>query len=138
MENRKKKLASIIILSLFFAVNIFLTLHVFGLEEPPANCTGDFENVGGVCIPTNTGLSDTPVQEIISSVLTWILGIFGFLGIISFVISGILYLTAAGSVDQEKRAKKAMVMSIIGVIIGISGLVIIYAVSKMLNATPDF
>jgi len=132
MENRKKKLASIIILSLFFAVNIFLTLHVFGLEEPPANCTGDFENVGGVCIPTNTGLSDTPVQEIISSVLTWILGI------ISFVISGILYLTAAGSVDQEKRAKKAMVMSIIGVIIGISGLVIIYAVSKMLNATPDF
>jgi len=47
-------------------------------------------------------------------------------------------LTAAGSVDQEKRAKKAMTMSIIGVIVGISGLVIIYAIDKILNATPNF
>jgi len=135
MENRKKKLASIIILSLFFVVNIFLTFSAIGADSI---CGEGFEQKGGVCFPTNTGLPNTEVKNVISNVMTWLLGIFGFLGIISFVISGIMYLTAAGSVDQEKRAKKAMTMSIIGVIVGISGLVIIYAIDKILNATPNF
>ena len=80
MENRKKKLASVIILSLFFVVNIFFTLTAHG-EITDDKCGGvasdSFEIIGGVCIPTNTGLSNTPVTTIINNVLKWILGIFG-------------------------------------------------------------
>jgi hypothetical protein len=74
------------------------------------------------------------IYGIISNILMWLLGIFGFLGVIGFVISGIMYFTAAGS-GQVDTAKKAMLYSIIGVIVGLIGVVVITAVNSMLGAT---
>ena len=64
--------------------------------------------------------------------MLWALGLLGFFAVIGFVISGIMYLVAAGDEDQQKKAKKAMYYSITGVIVGLIGLVVIYAVQKML------
>ena len=69
----------------------------------------------------------------VQNLMQWLLGIFGFIGIIGFVIAGIWYLTAAGDETQIERAKKAMIYSIIGVIVGLIGLVIIFAVDKWLR-----
>jgi hypothetical protein len=101
--------------------------------EPP-----DFILENGLCFPANTGLSESTVEDVIISVLEWLLGIFGFLGILTFIASGIFYFTAAGDAEQEKKAKNAMKMGIIGIVIGLSGFVIIQAIDAALNAGTGF
>ena len=64
--------------------------------------------------------------------MLWLLGILGFVAVIGFVISGILYLVAAGDEDAQARAKRAMIYSITGVIVGLAGLVILYAAQRLL------
>jgi len=55
--------------------------------------------------------------------------------VIGFVISGIIYLISAGDEDAQERAKRAMIYSITGVIVGLAGLVIIYTADSFLRGT---
>ncbi|MDR3583389.1 MAG: pilin [Candidatus Pacebacteria bacterium] len=89
-------------------------------------------NVGNL---SGFGLPSGSISGIIKNIPMWLLGIFGFVGVIGFVISGLMYLTAAGDTGQAETAKNAMVYSIIGIIVGLSGLVVIIAVNAMLNGT---
>jgi cytochrome bd-type quinol oxidase subunit 2 len=82
-----------------------------------------------------TGLPKMPLAKIIENIAFWLLAIFGFIAVIGFVISGIMYLVAAGDEDTQERAKRAMYYSIIGVIVGLVGLVVVYAVNALLNAS---
>lgn len=92
-----------------------------------------------ITIP-ETGLPDPSggIKSILSGVVKWILGIFGFIGIIGFVIAGIMYLVSAGDDTLMKRAKNGMIFSIIGVVIGLAGVVVIQAINTMLNAGSAF
>ena len=80
------------------------------------------------------GLSCQPVEVIITNLAKWLLGIFGIIAIIAFTISGIQYLISAGSEDMQQRAKRNLIYSITGVIVGLGGMVIISAVQKILFA----
>lgn len=82
---------------------------------------------------TQSGLPSDSIINIIGRLMNWLLALLGFIGVIAFVISGILYLTAAGDEDQIERAKKAMWYSILGVIVALMGLVIIFAVDNLLD-----
>lgn len=84
------------------------------------------------------GLPSGSITGILLNILLWILGIFGIVGIIGFVISGILYLTAAGDEDRMASAKRAMYYSIIGVVVGLLGVVILQAVDLALNSSSNF
>jgi len=101
-----------------------------------ANCLGG-SIVGGFCVPTNTGLADPQggIFAIISNFLMWLIAIFGFLALAGFIISGIQYIVAAGDEGVMETAKRNMKYTIIGVIVGLSALVIIQAVTAALNAT---
>lgn len=101
-------------------------------------CQAGFEAYAGVCFPTpvSTGLSRTPVVEIVVNLMRWMLYLFGFLAIIAFVISGIQYLTSAGDMNTIETAKRNMQYSIIGIVVALSGLVIIVAIDALLRATP--
>jgi hypothetical protein len=92
----------------------------------------DFSTLGDL-----TGLPENSIKNIIEKFLLWILGIFGFLGIIGFAISGMMYLLSAGEDKRMETAKQAMQYSIIGVIVGLSGLVVIAAVDAFLSGTGD-
>jgi hypothetical protein len=81
-----------------------------------------------------SGLPTDSISGIIGRTMNWLLMILGFIGIIGFVIAGILYLTAAGDEDQIGKAKNAMMYSIIGIIVALMGFVIINAVSGWLSA----
>jgi hypothetical protein len=70
--------------------------------------------------------------------MNWLFGIFAFLAIISFIISGIQYFMATGNPETAKKAKSNMVYSIIGVLVALSSLVIIQAVANFLNSSPTF
>lgn len=88
--------------------------------------------------PARSGLPVSPILDIISNTMLWILAIFGFLAIIGFVISGILYLTAAGNDKQMGTAKSAMVACIFGIIVALMGYVIIQAVDIWLGGGSGF
>lgn len=73
------------------------------------------------------------ILSIIGNLMGWLLALVGMIAIIGFVIAGILYLTSAGDEEQIERAKKAMLYSIIGVVVALIGLVIIFAVDTLLS-----
>ncbi|MDI6777789.1 MAG: pilin [Patescibacteria group bacterium] len=85
-----------------------------------------------------TGLPAGSIYNIIKSVVMWILAIFGFICIVGFIISGIMYLLAAGDEKSQEKAKKALYYSITGVIVGLVGLVIIFAVNALLRGASYF
>ncbi len=75
------------------------------------------------------------VWSIINNIMEWMLGLVGVIGVIGFAIAGIMYLVSAGDDEGVKRAKKAMIMSLVGVIVALVGLVILQAANKMLGGT---
>lgn len=83
--------------------------------------------------PGGTGLPSGGIIDILTNGMKWLLVIVGILGVIGFVIAGIIYLTAAGDDDQIQKGKKAMVYSIVGVIVALLGVVIIKAVQSLLG-----
>lgn len=87
--------------------------------------------------PSGTNLPRAGISAIIQNIMLWLLGILGFVAVIGFVISGILYLVAAGDEDAQARAKRAMIYSITGVIVGLVGLVILYAAQNLLGANKS-
>lgn len=86
----------------------------------------------------NTGLPQASLFDIINNIMLWLLAILGFIAVIGFVISGILYLVAAGDEDAQARAKRAMIYSITGVIVGLVGLVILFAAQRLLGGQNQF
>ena len=107
-----------------------------------ADCAkqGAFVAMNGVCIPSETGLPDPPTGTlaVAQNVANWLFMVFGFLGIVAFVISGIQYLTAGGDETQVEKAKKNMLYSILGVIVGLSGVIVVRAVETALEAQRIF
>jgi hypothetical protein len=85
-----------------------------------------------------SGLPTGTIYGIIGATLSWLLAILGFIAVIGFVISGILYLTAAGDESQIEKAKNAMTYSIIGVIVALMGYVIVQAVNAWLGTNASF
>jgi len=81
----------------------------------------------------DTYLPQGTIMGIVSNLTYWILGIASMIAIIGFVISGIMYLTAAGNEKQAESAKNAMKYSIIGVVVGGGALVIINAILTALT-----
>jgi len=88
---------------------------------------------GGWALANPYGLPQGSILGIASNLLFWLLTIFAILGVIGFVIAGIIYLVSAGDETTIGRAKKAMVYSIVGIIVGLSGFLIMQAVAAMLG-----
>lgn len=110
----------------------FLKRAGVGVSLLPFAVMAQVENPEGTELPSST------IYEIISNMMMWLLGILGFVAVIGFVISGIMYLVAAGDEDAQKKAKRAMYYSITGVIVGLVGLIVFSAVQSMLGSDTKF
>lgn len=95
-------------------------------------------NSGWSGINNNYGLPGGSVLGILQSGLMWLLSIFAILGIIAFVISGIMYLTAAGDSAAAGKAKTNMQWAILGIIVGLSGWIVMTAVNSWLAGSKTF
>ena len=82
----------------------------------------------------NTGLEDTSIYTIITTVLNWLLLIVTVLAVIGFVISGIMFVTAGGS-DRGEDAKKWLTYSIMGIIVALIGYIVVNVVNSLLSGT---
>lgn len=79
----------------------------------------------------NTNLAQRTIGQQLNIILNYTLALVGILGILGFIVSGILYLTAAGDEDQVGKAKSAMMYSIIGVIVALIGWIVVSAISQV-------
>ena len=85
--------------------------------------------------------SALPVNSFTQTIITftsWLFYIIAFFSVIGFAISGILYLFAAGDDSKVETAKKAMIASITGVVVALIGLMVIFAVTLLLNGNNRF
>jgi hypothetical protein len=129
-----KILLLISVLCVSFLVGVFMQT-----EKATAACADDrFTEVNGVCFPNSTSLPSSDIRIIITNALNWLLAIFGLLAIIAFIISGVQYILSTGSEQMIDTAKRNMTWSIVGVIVALSGLIIIYAIDKLLRGVSYF
>lgn len=79
-------------------------------------------------------ITDAPtVSTILGNVVTFLLSIVGVLAIIGIVISGILYLTAAGDMRRISLAKAGLVTSIIGTIIAFGAMILLSGINQFFS-----
>lgn len=79
-------------------------------------------------------IDDAPsVSKLLLNILNFLLQIFGIVAIIALVISGIIYLTAAGDEDRITLAKKGTLYAIIGVVVALAGMIIIKTMGGFLK-----
>jgi len=74
------------------------------------------------------------IYGILQGILTWAFTILGVLGVLAFVIAGLLYLTAAGDENRIKSAKSAMVFAIVGIVVGLVGYIVLGQIMTLLGA----
>lgn len=90
---------------------------------------------GGWTLSNPYGLPQGSLLGIASNLLFWLLAIFAIVGIIGFVLSGIFYLLAGADEGNAEKGKEGMKWSIIGIIVGLSGYIIMQAVSSLLSGS---
>jgi len=88
--------------------------------------------------PTGTGLQSASISDILQNIMQWLLWVVGIVGVIGFALAGIMYLIAAGDQTMIDRAKKAMIYSIIGVVVALAGLVVLNFFQGLLGAQSKF
>lgn len=99
--------------------------------------TGNCSAGGFWALSNPYGLPQGSILGIISNLLFWLLSIFAIFGIIGFVVSGIFYLIAAGDEGMMEKGKEGMKWSIIGIIVGLSGFIIMQAASALLSGSSS-
>jgi len=115
----------------YYSGSTFSTSSVAGLTG--GACGAGFASIGGVCFPASTGLSSAPISVILANIFSWLMGLFTTFAIIAFIISGIQYLTSTGDTDQIEKAKHNAMYALLGVVIGLSGFVIVNAIAAALS-----
>lgn len=98
-------------------------------SKTPGEALTGGEDISGI----PTGDSDT-IYALITNVIEWLLGILALLGVLGFVFSGFLYLTAAGDQERISKAKNAMIYSIVGVAVGLLGYIAVRTVMDLIGA----
>jgi hypothetical protein len=94
---------------------------------------GSGNSYGGWALANPYGLPSGSILGILSNLLFWLLAIFAIFGVIGFVLSGIFYLLAGADEGNAEKGKEGMKWSIVGIIVGLSGFIIMQAVSSLLG-----
>ncbi len=75
----------------------------------------------------------TPVAVVLNGAMEGILSIAGTIGIIAVVLSGISYLFAAKSGNEQLQsiAKKMMLATVTGIVLVMGAMIIVHVIAKM-------
>jgi len=116
----------------FNAQNTFTTLSATNDEETPREPTAP-STPSTTTIPTTTSGNVTTISELLSRVTTQFQLFMGALVIISIIIGGIFYLTAAGNPDNAEKGKKTLTYSIIAIFLMVCVYGIEFAIQDMIK-----
>jgi hypothetical protein len=73
-------------------------------------------------------------QQIGTNVISFLLSIFGILGIIALVVGGVMYVTAYGDEERIETGKKIVTSALIGIVIALGALVLVRQIAALLGA----
>ena len=73
------------------------------------------------------------VEEVVFNVMQWLLRLFTFLAVISFVVTGLMFFLSGSSSDMATKAKRGVGYSIIGVAVGLIGYIVIAQIDSLLR-----
>lgn len=79
------------------------------------------------------GYSNVP--DLLSSVVKWILGLVGFIALLSLVWGGTLYIISFGDEAGIKKAKTIIIWSVVGLIVILLAFFIVRTVSNILGVS---
>ncbi len=79
--------------------------------------------------PTNTP-QEQEVEQLIITILNYVLGISGLVAVVFLIIGGFSYITAQGNEEQTKKATSTLLNAVIGLIIIFAAFAIVYTVQK--------
>lgn len=94
-------------------------------------------SLGGIDLPTGTGLSELSILQLLVVVLKWLIEVFLILAVIAFVITGIQFVIAMGNAysSSVSNAKTNFFNSIIAVVVVGAAYIIITTIQKLLAGT---
>lgn len=73
--------------------------------------------VGQVPCASQLGLGETSLSNLITSIITLIMGFLGIIAVLIMLWGGFIWMTAGGEQDKVDKAKKLIVSGIIGLVI---------------------
>ncbi len=87
------------------------------------------------------GLGDTPglrkgetsVNQLLTTVINWMLGIAFGIAVLFLIIGGFWYITSAGNEETAEKGKNTAINAIIGIVIIVLSFVIVQVVSKLVG-----
>lgn len=109
---------------------IFLFLSSF---LPQKALAGWSDQIGMINIDANLPAS-TP-SEVIRTLLLYLLALFTVLSVLSFVIYGAMFLFGGVNKDAADTARKGVGLSITGIVVGLSGYIIVRLITELLSGS---
>ncbi len=79
----------------------------------------------------------TPLEEYVSYIINFIVGMSGFIAFISLIIAGLTYLSSAGDPNRLGIAKKRMISAFVGLLIILSSFLILREINPFLIELKD-
>jgi hypothetical protein len=89
-------------------------------------------SIGGIALPTDTGLSTTSIPTILSGILTFLLYMLGGVGVLAFVYAGFMYIFAGGDETKATEAKKIIIYSVVGIVVALVSLILVATVMNLI------
>lgn len=80
------------------------------------------------------GASNAPIKTLVNYLVTFAIGILVIIGVITIVIGGYLYMTAAGNASQVGSAKEMITSALIGIFIAFVSVVILNTINPYLGS----
>lgn len=79
-----------------------------------------------------SGLPDTPLYLVLVSVMRYLLLIFTVVAVIGFLVSGLIFITAGAS-GRADIGQKWLIFTIVGIIVGLIGYIVIRLIDNLLR-----
>ena len=73
-------------------------------------------------------------NQLIMNIVKWLLGFVGALAVLMIIVSGIMYITAAGDEGRVDSAKRYLVYAIVGLVVALLGYAIVVTIGDQLGA----
>ena len=97
-----------------------------------------FGTIRAVLIGGENDLEGVSANDIITNLISWVIGIGGVIAAIFLVYGGISYITASGDAGKLTKAKNAILYSLIGLaIVALSEVILNFVINSSNNAADD-
>lgn len=107
-----------------------------------AQCTPPFQNVNGICLPSNpfnpNSFANTPdLNTLTVKIISWLLLSAGLVAVVYLIWGGYLYMTSAGNEEVSEKGRKAIMNALIGLVVIILAYTITTLVTNVLSGSSS-